>query len=306
MQYIDTLQDKLEFAGWQSDSFNHKHGLGRIGLTGFLLGTTLGLHLCLLLMALLVDPSALPFGGKDNNHTLIQWSLYMVALSGFHFGEFLNTALFKADVVNYDSFVVNHSKSYTIAALASWTEFWLEAWFKPFGLPKFRALFFVAGMLLVAAGQILRALAMYTCGPNFAHQIMERRANGHRLVTHGVYSKLRHPSYTGWFWWCVGTQLLLCNPLCVCAYALAAWDFFRHRIPYEEALLAKFYPNEYPKYVARTYVGIPFVPVTPFPVGGGAGGGGGGGSPVGSGSGGGGDDDGDGARERLLRREDHD
>ena len=41
MQYIDTLQDKLEFAGWQSDSFNHKHGLGRIGLTGFLLGTTL-------------------------------------------------------------------------------------------------------------------------------------------------------------------------------------------------------------------------------------------------------------------------
>lgn len=42
---------------------------------------------------------------------------------------------------------------------------------------------------------------------------------------------LRHPSYFGWFWWCVGTQCLLCNPLCILAYAVAAWDFFRKRIP---------------------------------------------------------------------------
>ena len=176
-----------------------------------------------------MEPSALPFGAQSgSNHTLVQWSLYMVALSGFHFGEFLNTALFKPDVVSYNSFVVNHSKSYTIAALASWTEFWLEAHFLPFGA-KFRGVFFAAGVLLVATGQTLRALAMYTCGPNFDHIIMERRVAAHRLVTHGVYGRLRHPSYCGWFWWCMGTQLLLCNPVCVCAYALAAWDFFRHR-----------------------------------------------------------------------------
>lgn len=44
-------------------------------------------------------------------------------------------------------------------------------------------------------------------------------------------SLLRHPSYTGWFYWSFATQLLLANPLCTLAYALAAWSFFRHRIP---------------------------------------------------------------------------
>src|SRR4051812_31669288 len=47
----------------------------------------------------------------------------------------------------------------------------------------------------------------------------------------------RHPSYVGWFYWSVGTQLLLCNPLCTVLYGLAAWAFFKDRIPYEEALL---------------------------------------------------------------------
>jgi protein-S-isoprenylcysteine O-methyltransferase len=74
-------------------------------------------------------------------------------------------------------------------------------------------------------------VAMWTCKSNFNHVIMERRDEGHELVTHGVYKHLRHPSYFGWFWWCVGTQCLLCNPVCVVAHAVAAWDFFRKRIP---------------------------------------------------------------------------
>lgn len=35
--------------------------------------------------------------------------------------------------------------------------------------------------------------------------------------------------------------------------------FFRRRIPYEETLLELFYPDQYPAYVQRTFVGIPFV-----------------------------------------------
>ena len=55
-------------------------------------------------------------------------------------------------------------------------------------------------------------------------------------------------------------QLLLCNPLCFLVYVAAASSFFRRRIPYEEALLESFYPEQYPEYARRTFIGIPFVP----------------------------------------------
>jgi protein-S-isoprenylcysteine O-methyltransferase len=66
----------------------------------------------------------------------------------------------------------------------------------------------------VTVGQCFRVCAMWTCGRNFNHLIMEQREPEHTLVTHGVYAWLRHPSYCGWFWWSVGSQLLLCNPVC--------------------------------------------------------------------------------------------
>lgn len=68
---------------------------------------------------------------------------------------------------------------------------------------------------------------------------------------------LRHPSYFGWFYWSVGTQLVLCNPLCTVAYAAAAWYFFHERIPYEERLLVRFYGEKYTKYAKSTTIGIP-------------------------------------------------
>ena len=72
-------------------------------------------------------------------------------------------------------------------------------------------------------------------------------------------SVLRHPAYFGWFYWSIGTQLLLCNPICCVAYGVASWSFFRKRIPYEERLLLSFYPEKYPDYSRKTIIGIPFV-----------------------------------------------
>lgn len=74
-----------------------------------------------------------------------------------------------------------------------------------------------------------------------------------------VYSYLRHPSYFGWFYWSVGTQLILCNPLCIIAYAIVSWKFFDGRIPFEENTLVKFYGNEYREYARKTPIGIPFI-----------------------------------------------
>ena len=88
---------------------------------------------------------------------------------------------------------------------------------------------------------------------------MTERTRSHKLVPHGVYATFRHPAYCGWFWWSLGTQVLLANPVALVAYALAAWQFFHNRIPYEEAYLRSFYGAEYAEYARRTYIGIPFV-----------------------------------------------
>ncbi len=90
---------------------------------------------------------------------------------------------------------------------------------------------------------------------------MDDKRDSHVLVTHGIYQYLRHPSYFGWFYWSIGTQLLLCNPLCTLLYTYVSWYFFASRIPYEEALLVDFYGDQYLRYIASTALGIPFIAV---------------------------------------------
>jgi protein-S-isoprenylcysteine O-methyltransferase len=74
------------------------------------------------------------------------------------------------------------------------------------------------------------------------------------------YKIFRHPSYVGFYYWAVGTQLLLGNILHTVLFAIVACAFFRRRIPYEEEALMQIFPEEYPEYVKRTWIGIPFVP----------------------------------------------
>ena len=101
---------------------------------------------------------------------------------------------------------------------------------------------------------------MYQAKSNFNHIVQTERINQHRLVTNGVYAVLRHPAYFGWFWWSIGTQVMLCNPICVLAYAAASWNFFANRIPPEEAYLLQMYGTQYRAYMKGTFVGIPFIP----------------------------------------------
>jgi len=189
--------------------------------------------------------------------SFIHWSIYVSLLCMFHFLEFFTTAVNQPMNLSYDSYIVNHSKNYTLAALASCCEFWLESLF--FGHNKRQPFFLVIGLFLILFGQIIRSVAMWQCGPNFSHQIMERNQDGHKLVTTGIYSILRHPAYFGWFYWSIGTQVFLCNPFCCVFYAYASWSFFSTRIPYEEALLTKFYPQHYAEYANRTVILIPFI-----------------------------------------------
>lgn len=219
--------------------FEDKYGLGRVMVAGLGIGVVAGIHIVLLL--------------QHASTRIIAWSMYALTLCTFHLLEFVSTALFKWRDLSYNSFLINHSKAYYIAIAASVLEYVVE----PFDPPSYSI---GAGLFLVVSGQSLRFLAMATAREHFAHRIMMVREKEHRLITHGVYSVLRHPAYTGWFWWSIGTQLVLANPICFFGYAWASWSFFRDRIPFEENTLAAFYPDQYPDYVKRTWVAIPFIP----------------------------------------------
>jgi len=248
MELLEGLQSRLDYGGCRGHNFSGNAGLGKVGTTGFLLGMGLGVHGTLVFVCLALT---------DGWGSVLQWSLYMSFLCLFHFMEFFTTAVQQPDSLGYSSFVVNHSLSYTVAALASWTEFWLETFL--LGRAKRNILCIYLGLGLVIGGQIIRTWAMWSCGEHFDHQIMERRKEGHKLVTQGIYSFLRHPSYFGWFYWSIGTQILLCNPICSVLYTLASWKFFNGRIPFEEETLVSFYRQTYVDYMQTTWIGIPFI-----------------------------------------------
>jgi protein-S-isoprenylcysteine O-methyltransferase len=56
---------------------------------------------------------------------------YMCIMSLFHWGEYVSTALSSPRTLSIDSFLLNHSKQYWIAAAASWIEFFIEARLMP-------------------------------------------------------------------------------------------------------------------------------------------------------------------------------
>ncbi|CAM9639029.1 unnamed protein product [Chrysoparadoxa australica] len=258
MGLLHSLQSKLEFAGCTSPQFRSNTGLGRIAVAAFGLGIVLGMHLTILVY-LVAQQAVAAFRGEGAlASSALLWCIHIVSLTMFHFMEFFTTALFKPESVSYDAFIINHSTMYTAAILAAWAEFWLESWLFPTFKPSWAGIAAV-GLVLVVLGQSFRVSAMWTCQSHFNHQIMVEKEEQHRLVTHGVYTYLRHPSYFGWFWWSVGTQVLLLNPVCVVGYAVSSWSFFNGRIPFEEDLLREFYPDEYQAYMNRTYIGIPFI-----------------------------------------------
>jgi len=48
---------------------------------------------------------------------------------------------------------------------------------------------------------------MCTAKHNFNHVVQSEKSDNHELITHGVYNLCRHPSYVGWFYWSIGTQV---------------------------------------------------------------------------------------------------
>lgn len=264
LTFIDRIQYRLEFRHWDgNEQFTSEQGLGRVSSIACILSSILTAHV-IVLLAIILDASAIiNIGMHDGNFFSVdrvfmvsQWTIFATSLCIFHLAEFFVTALWNPTVLNASSYVVNHSKQYTIAILVAISEFSLRFTFFPSINSKFLV---VMGVVFVITGQSIRSLAMITCGESFNHIVQHSKKNNHVLVTNGIYKYLRHPSYFGFFYWSIGTQLLLGNMISTVMFAVASWVFFHRRIPYEEATLLKMFPEEYPIYRIKTYIGIPFI-----------------------------------------------
>lgn len=186
---------------------------------------------------------------------LIPLGIYLILLSFFHLSEYFVTSLTNPSTLDLSSFLIDQSREYVIAISGSFVEYLIEAYL----FPEFKKLNLIAaiGLSLALFGEIIRKTAMFTAGKNFSHSISSRKNSEHHLVTHGIYALIRHPSYAGWFYWAVGTQILLQNPACTIIFAVISLEFFKGRILYEEATLVDFFGREYREYRKRVGLWMP-------------------------------------------------
>ncbi|XP_058810649.1 protein-S-isoprenylcysteine O-methyltransferase [Phymastichus coffea] len=199
-------------------------------------------------------------GIVNYNTALPKWKgfgIYTVILSTFHVTEFLAVTMTNPMSSSSDSFVINHSIAYTVAAGISWIEYFMEGYYFP--KTKENLIFLIIGVTLCAAGELFRKIAIYTAEKNFNHMIQDKKIDGHVLITHGIYSICRHPSYVGWFYWSIGTQIILQNPICLMIYTFISWIFFYDRISIEETSLLNFFGYSYIQYQNQVRTGLPFI-----------------------------------------------
>ncbi|KAH7344329.1 prenyl cysteine carboxyl methyltransferase-like protein Ste14 [Pyrenochaeta sp. MPI-SDFR-AT-0127] len=186
--------------------------------------------------------------------------LFIGTLSVFHFLEFYTTAAYNTPVAFVSSFLLTNGDQYRQAHTMALIETCITSYFFPEWQAWVHPPVIVAlGIVMIAMGQIVRSTAMAQAGTNFNHTVQSRKNDGHELVTCGLYAYFRHPSYFGFFWWGIGTQVMLGNTVCFLAYAGILWYFFMKRITHEEKHLIDFFGDDYKAYRMRTRVWIPFI-----------------------------------------------
>jgi len=74
----------------------------------------------------------------------------------------------------------------------------------------------------------------------------------HRLVTHGIYARLRHPMYAAFWLWALSQALLLPNWIAGLSGLVGFGTLFFARVDHEERMMLETFGEEYRAYMART------------------------------------------------------
>ena len=114
----------------------------------------------------------------------------------------------------------------------------------------------IVGLALMICGAPLPLIAAGTLRRFYSSTLLIK--DDHRLVQHGIYSKVRHPLYTGTIMVFLGMPLIL-SSLYGFVVMLLVVPLFVKRIRREEGLLIEEFGAEYQAYIERSHKLIPFV-----------------------------------------------
>lgn len=87
-------------------------------------------------------------------------------------------------------------------------------------------------------------------GANWSQTLALRE--GHELITHGVYRRVRHPMYAALWLWGIGQALLLHNWVAGFSQLVSFALLYFLRVPREERMMLDRFGGEYEAYVCRT------------------------------------------------------
>ena len=222
--------------------FRDEHTYGNVALHASLLGLFAGIG----------GASAVAFAVQGS----LAWtcySLYITALALFHILEYMFIAVYSPHSLSFSSFVFDN-EGYREAILASFVEFIIEDRFLGSLRPNLFCL--VVGAAMIIIGETVRLAAIREAGQSFTHLVAYEKREEHRLVVSGIYSYVRHPSYFGYYVWCIGTQVLIFNPVCFVLYNIVLFRFFYNRVRREEQLLESFFGQKYVKYKSTVWSGV--------------------------------------------------
>lgn len=113
----------------------------------------------------------------------------------------------------------------------------------------------IIGMIFIVMGLGLRLYSIRSLGRNFAATVQIKKEQ--ELITNGIYSYLRHPSYTGAWLMLMGFGIFLNSFLGSLLMGIGLLFAYRKRISAEESSLIQAFGQRYLEYQRTTYRMLP-------------------------------------------------
>jgi protein-S-isoprenylcysteine O-methyltransferase Ste14 len=111
------------------------------------------------------------------------------------------------------------------------------------------------GSLCMLVGATLRVISIRSLGMLFRSHVAI--AQGHQLVTTGLYARMRHPSETGLLLICIGSSLMLSSIAGALLTALVMIPLCLFRVSLEDKLLFETFGSEFARYRQTTPAMLP-------------------------------------------------
>lgn len=115
----------------------------------------------------------------------------------------------------------------------------------------------ILAIVLFVAGMSLRWIAILSLRKAFTVKVTILK--GHELKSDGVYTWVRHPSYTGMYIYALGLGLALHSVFSIAILLWGVWFTTHKRIPVEEAVLEGHFGEAYRQYKSKTWKLFPLI-----------------------------------------------